>query len=613
MNNTQDKLFTQNQAETSLYKAILSCKGAFWIIFFFSCLINVLVMVMPIYTMQILDRVVTSQSVETLLLLTIIAFVATLTMILLEGVRSMILQKIGDWLESSLSSELIQKALAFTLINPAMSGSQVLRDISSVRGFISGPILVALFDAPWAVLFFIMMMIINMKIALIAFLGIIFLVLLAFLSEKTLGKKMKMINELQVRNYSEMEMAIKNAEIVESMGMGASMVRLWTRKNKLVNEIQDQTNFVYTILSSSMKLLKVVLSTFILAGGIYFSLSTGQHVGGILACSMLMGRVMAPIDVLIQSSKVITATRASYARLQSVLINIPIRDSAMKLPTPTGHISIDKLVYAPPGSQRMTLKGISAEILPGDCVGIIGPSGSGKSTLAKIMVGVWKASNGAVNLDGANVYTYNREDFGAHVGYVPQDIDLFNATIKSNIARLNDEIDANRVVKAAKIAGVHELILSLPNGYDTMVGPGGVTFSGGQKQRIALARAFYGDIKVLVLDEPNSNLDQQGEQSLINAIHYAKQSKITVIFTTHKTQMIGIGNKLMVMQDGLIASYGPTAQVVEAIQKQQQQYQNQQEKTDQNQEKKEEEKKPDEKTNLINTKEDSHQTISEEA
>jgi ATP-binding cassette subfamily B protein len=284
----------------------------------------------------------------------------------------------------------------------------------------------------------------------------------------------------------------------------------------------------------------------------------------------------------------------------------------MKLPTPTGHISIDKLVYAPPGSQRMTLKGISAEILPGDCVGIIGPSGSGKSTLAKIMVGVWKASNGAVNLDGANVYTYNREDFGAHVGYVPQDIDLFNATIKSNIARLNDEIDANRVVKAAKIAGVHELILSLPNGYDTMVGPGGVTFSGGQKQRIALARAFYGDIKVLVLDEPNSNLDQQGEQSLINAIHYAKQSKITVIFTTHKTQMIGIGNKLMVMQDGLIASYGPTAQVVEAIQKQQQQYQNQQEKTDQNHEKKEEEKKPDEKTNLMNTKEDSHQTISEE-
>jgi ATP-binding cassette subfamily B protein len=562
-----NNLFTGEQLKTSLYNAISSCKHAFWIIFFFSCLINILVMVMPIYTMQILDRVVTSQSTKTLLLLTIIAFVATSVMIFLEGIRSMILQKIGEWLESSLSKELIQKALAFTLINPNISGSQVLRDISTIRSFIGGQIIIALFDAPWAILFFIMMMLINIKIAIIGFFGILLLILLAYLTEKTLGKKMKIVNEFQVRNYSEMESAIKNAEIVESMGMSSSVVRLWNRKNKSVNDLQDQTNFLYTILSSMMKLLKIVLNTFILAGGIYFSLSSGQHVGGILACSMLMGRVMAPIDVLIQGSKMITSARASYARLQTILINIPIRDSAMKLPTPLGYISFDRVMFAPPGSQKLTIKSISFDVSPGDCLCIIGPSGSGKSTVAKLLSGIWRASNGSVKLDGADIYTYNREDFGEIAGYVPQDIELFNTSIKSNIARLSDEVDPHKVVRAAKIAGVHELILSLPNGYDTIVGQGGVTFSGGQKQRIALARAFYGDIKILILDEPNSNLDQAGEQSLMNAIYYAKQSKITVIFTTHKTQMIGISDKLMVMNDGLISAFGKTSEVVDFLQK----------------------------------------------
>ncbi len=567
MSNSNNNLYKEEEAKTSLYKAILSCKNAFWIIFFFSCFINVLVMVMPIYTMQILDRVVTSQSTNTLLLLTIIAFVATFSMIILEGIRSMILQKIGEWLEVSLSNELIQKALAFTVVNPNISGSQILRDISTIRSFVSGQIIIAIFDAPWAILFFFMMILINFKIAIIAFFGILLLILLAYLTEKTLGKKMKSLNEFQVRNYSEMENAIKNAEIVESMGMGPAIVRLWLRKNKVVNDLQDQTNFVHTFLSSLMKLLKIVLNTFILAGGIYFSLSSGQHVGGILACSMLMGRVMGPIDVLIQGSKMITASRAAYARLQNVLINIPLRNSSMKLPVPLGNIKLENVLFAPPGTQKATIKGVSFEIFPGECVGIIGQSGSGKSTIAKLLVGVWKASSGFVKLDGADVYTYNRDDFGNYIGYVPQDIELFNTSIKSNIARLSDEIDPHKIVKAAKIAGIHEFVLSLPNGYDTLVGPGGVTFSGGQKQRIALARAFYGDIKVLILDEPNSNLDQYGEQCLLNAINYAKQSKITTIFTTHKLQMIGISNKLMIMQDGLISAFGPTQDVIELMKK----------------------------------------------
>jgi ATP-binding cassette subfamily B protein len=230
---------------------------------------------------------------------------------------------------------------------------------------------------------------------------------------------------------------------------------------------------------------------------------------------------------------------------------------------------VDKAYFVPFGSNKPTIRGISFEIMPGDCVGVIGPSGSGKSTLTKLLVGVWQAGSGALKLDGADVYTYNREHFGKYIGYVPQDIELFNTSVKSNIARLSDEVDPNKVVKSAKIAGVHDLILSLPNGYDTIIGPGGVTLSGGQKQRIALARAFYGDIRVLVLDEPNSNLDQAGEQSLVNAIQYAKHMKITVIFTTHKLNMISITNKLLLMQDGMIGAFGDTQQVVDGLQKQQ--------------------------------------------
>ena len=561
-------------AETLLYKSLISCKKVFWFIFFFSCLTNILTMFMPIYTMQILDRVVTSGSVDTLILLTIITFTATLVMIIIEGCRSLVLQKIGEWLEKKMSPELVLKALALTCINPNTSGSQLLRDLSTIRGFVSGPILIAIFDTPWAILFFILMMIINFKIAIIALIGIVILALLAFLSELTLGKKMKMVNELQTRNYMEIEMAFRNAEIVEAMGMGPAMVRMWDRKSALANEMQDQTNFINTLLGSVTKLMKIVLNTFILAGGIYFSLSTKQPVGGILACSMLMGRVMGPIDILIGSSKMITAAKASYARIQNILVAVKTRDNSMQLPTPMGQVSVDRLIYMPPSTPgRPTIKGISFDVQKGDCVGVIGPSGSGKSTLAKLMVGVWKPVSGVIKLDGADVYTWNRDHFGAHVGYCPQDIELFSTSVKSNIARLSDEIDVHMVVKAAKIAGVHEFILTLPNGYETILGPGGLVLSGGQKQRIALARAFYGDIKLLVLDEPNSNLDQLGEQALMSAIQYARQNGITVIFTTHKFNMIGITNKLLVMQDGLVSSYGETNQIVAQLQQNQAQAQ----------------------------------------
>ncbi len=567
MYNAFDK---QRFTETLLYKSIISCKKIFWFVFFFSCAINILVMFMPIYTMQILDRVVTSGSVDTLILLTIITFIATIVMIALEGCRSLAMQKIGEWLEKTMSEELLHRAIASTILNPGGSGSQVLRDMGTIRSFVSGQAIIALFDIPWAIMFFILMLMINPTIAFIAFIGILLIIILAVFNEFATSKNLKLVNEMQVKNYAEIEAAIRNAEVVESMGMGKAIVRLWDEKNKKSCELQNKSNLLGTMINSISKLLRTVLNTFVLAGGIYISLSSQTTVGGILACSMIMGRVMAPIDIIISSSKMISGARVSYARLQSMLVNIQMRNQAMELPAPTGKIDVNQLVYAPYGSQKAILRGLSFSIPAGECVGVIGPSGCGKSTLMKLMIGVWKPVQGNVRLDGADVYTWNRDHFGDYVGYVPQDVEIFNASVKDNIARLIEKPDPAKVVHAAKIAGIHELILSFPNGYDTIIAPGQVMLSGGQKQRLALARAFYGDIKLLILDEPNSNLDQVGEQCLMNAIYYAKQKKITVVFTTHKMNMLSITDKILLIHEGMIATYNDRDIVLKQMADQQQ-------------------------------------------
>jgi len=336
--------------------------------------------------------------------------------------------------------------------------------------------------------------------------------------------------------------------------------------------MQNRSNLLGTIINSLSKLLRTVLNTFILAGGIYISLSSHTTVGGILACSMLMGRVMSPIDIIISQSKGISGARTAYGRIQNILVSLQLRNTAMELPAPLGKVTANQVFFSPQGSQRSTLKGVSFEINPGECVAVIGPSGCGKSTLMKLMVGVWRPSNGNIRLDGGDVYTWNRDHFGKFVGYLPQDIELFNVSIKANISRLSEIIDPMLVVLAAKMAGVHELILSLPNGYDTIIGygQGAVMLSGGQKQRIALARAFYGDMKFIVLDEPNSNLDQTGEQSLMMAIQMAKQQKQTVIFTTHKMNLLAIADKILVMQDGIVVSFGSRDEILGKMAAQQQ-------------------------------------------
>ncbi|KJV64211.1 ABC transporter family protein [Anaplasma phagocytophilum str. ApMUC09] len=305
-----------------------------------------------------------------------------------------------------------------------------------------------------------------------------------------------------------------------------------------------------------------VLQIAVIGVGAWLAIHGHKTAGGIIASSILMGRALAPFEASINTWKMLQSARISYRRLQTLLLAAPQRDQAMSLPAPRGAISLERVFFTPYGGMKPTIKGVSFVVEPGSSVGIIGVSASGKSTLVKLLVGVWKPISGVVRLDGADVYTWNREDFGRHVGYLPQDVELFNASIKTNIARMMPDADPEKVIKAAMIAGIHEMILQLPNGYDTIIGSGGVVLSGGQKQMLGLARAFYGDVKLLVLDEPNANLDGKAEANLMQALRYAKQRGITTFVVTHKVQLLNAVDQVVVMDDGMLSAMGSKDEIL---------------------------------------------------
>ena len=349
------------------------------------------------------------------------------------------------------------------------------------------------------------------------------------------------------------------------MGMVNYIVDDWAQKNDKNRAMQIKAQNRSNLISGITKFIRSVLQIAVIGIGAFLAVLGHKTAGGIIASSILMGRALAPFETSINTWKMLISARISYKRLQMLLVASPKREQTMSLPVPNGKVIFDRVFFTPYGSSKPTIKGVSFSVEVGDIVGVIGPSASGKSTIAKLLVGVWKPISGVVRLDGADVYTWNREDFGRYIGYLPQDVELFNAPVNVNIARMIPNPDPSSVIRAAQIAGVHELILSLPNGYDTLIGSNGLILSGGQKQMIGLARAFYGDVKLLVLDEPNANLDGNSEANLINALLYAKKSGITTFIMTHKVQLLSAVDKVLVMTDGMISGIGPRDEILSKI------------------------------------------------
>ncbi len=557
-------------SKTDLQAALSTCKGSFLSVGFFSLFVNFLMLVPSFYMLQVYDRVVGAGSESTLVMLTLILVLLLATMGSLEWVRSRIMVRISTRLDILLGGRLYDASFKQALYSGGMNASaQPLNDMTGLRQFLTGSGLFAFFDAPWLPIYLTVMFLFHPWYGWFTLICAIILVALAYANDRLTNQALKDANKENLAATAYTNKNLRNAEVVASMGMLPQLRRRWQEKNNRVLELQGVASDSAGSISAFSKTFRTLVQSLILALGAYLTLEHQISSGMMAAGSILVGRALAPIDLIIGTWKGFITAHGQYNRLNDMLQKIAAEPERMSLPAPHGEVSAEALVVTPPGAQQPVIRGMSFRVEPGESVGIIGPSGAGKSTLARALLGIWPATHGKVRLDGADIFSWKRDELGPHIGYLPQDIELFEGTISENIARFS-AIDPTAVVEAARIAGVHELILRLPQGYDTVIGASGGTLSGGQRQRIGLARAVYGKPKLMVLDEPNSNLDDQGEQALAAALQQLKAAGTTLFVITHRPSVLASVDKLMVLREGTLVLFGPRDQVLVQLQQAQQ-------------------------------------------
>ncbi len=558
--------------QNEVAQVLTSFKKTFRNIGVFSAVINMLMLMPAIYMLQLYDSVLTSRNEMTLLMLTLIMLGAYTFMGALEYVRSFVLIRVGAQLDMKLNKRVYTAAFEENLKQGNNNAGQALKDLTNLRQFLTGNALFAFFDAPWFPIYIFVIFMFHPALGVFALCGTTILFILAYINEKISHKPLAEANSMAVASTNVASNNLRNAEVIEAMGMLPNIQSRWYKLHSRFLNLQAEASEKAGIVTALSKSFTVALQSLMLGLGALLVLDNSITPGMMIAGSILLGRAIAPVQLLISVWKQIGSTRSAYERLTKLLEQNPAREAGMALPKPKGVISVENITAAPPGGKVPVIKGLTFSLAAGEVLGIIGPSGSGKSTLARLLVGVWPAAAGKVRLDGADVYLWNKDELGPHIGYLPQDIELFAGTVSENIARFG-EVNADKVILAAKRAGVHELILNMPSGYDTPLGDGGTGLSGGQKQRLGLARAMYDDPSLIVLDEPNSNLDDVGEQALLAAIIDLRKRGKTIVLITHRTSIISATNKLLLLHEGVAKMFGPTNQVIEALTQQQQQTQ----------------------------------------
>jgi ATP-binding cassette subfamily C exporter for protease/lipase len=546
-------------------QALLAFKSTFWTVGVFSAISNLLMLVPSLYMLQVYDRVLQSRNEITLLMLTLLMLGAYLLMAGLELVRSFVLVRVGARFDLTLNKRVYTAAFEQNLKQAGANAGQALQDLTSLRQFLTGNALFAFFDAPWFPIYLLVIFLFQPSLGVFALFGTAILVGLAYLNEKLTRAPLTEANAMAIAASGLATNNLRNAEVIESMGMLPNLINRWFKMHGQFLRLQAEASEKAGKIAAATKFVQVSLQSLVLGFGALLVLENKITGGMMIAASILVGRALAPVQQLIAVWKSWSSTRSAYDRLAKLLEVNPARPAGMPLPKPLGALTVEAVTAGPPGANLPILKNVSFAIAPGEVLGIIGPSGSGKSTLARLLVGVWPSAMGKVRLDGADIYAWSKGELGPNIGYLPQDIELFGGTVSENIARFG-EIDPDKVVLAAKRAGVHEMILHMPNGYDTLLGDGGAGLSGGQKQRIGLARAMYGDPSLIVLDEPNSNLDEIGETALVQAVRDLRQRGKTIVLITHRSSAIGATNKLLLMRDGTVQLFGPTDQVMAALQ-----------------------------------------------
>jgi len=552
---------TQTQPKTSELAAVLrSVLAPSWLaLAVFSLVINLMYLVPSIYMLQVYDRVLTSASETTLLLLTVIVVGLLFMLGALDGIRSRVLVRVSARIDLALQGRLFESLFAQALRRPGQAGTQALQDLAQLRQALTGQGLLVLLDLPWMPAYVAILFLFHPWFGWFAVVSALLLATLAVASERVTGKGLAEANRNEIAASHRTSLALRNAEVVTAMGMLPGVLARWLDVHAPAVGGQVRVSDRAGALTAISKALRITLQSLILGLGAWLTIKQEMTPGEMIAGTILLGRALAPIDQLTASWRGLMLGREAYRRLRELLASYPARPEPMRLPAPSGRVVADRVVVAT-DTGALILKGISLSVEPGELLGVIGPSAAGKSTLARALLGLMPLYGGSVRLDGAEIGQWSRGELGPYVGYLPQDIELFDGTLAENISRFGS-VDPERVVAAARRARVHELIVGLPNGYETPLGPAGVRLSPGQQQRIALARAVYGDPPLIVLDEPNSNLDDEGEQALAEALAELKAEGHALVIITHRPLLLQRADRIAVVRQGQLAQLGTREQV----------------------------------------------------
>jgi ATP-binding cassette subfamily C protein EexD len=545
---------------------IKEMKNTLWFVAILSMFINIFMLAQSLYMLQIYDRVVTSRSEETLLMITLILVVIFGFLFALDLLRNRIMLRISNRFDDFLASDTFKGMFDLAIKDPSRANTKALRDLSQIKQFISSPALTSFFDMPWTIVYVLILFAFHLWYGVFAVISVIILGIIIYLKEKTTRKKEEDVKSLNSYEYDKTQSYIENSEIIQAMGMKNEICTEYTNiHNKLIDQNTNATD-TSTTWSVTTKYLRMMFQSLILGTGAYLVIQMELTGGMIIAGSLILGRVLAPLDVLTNQWKMVILARQAYNDLQKFSEELPKPKDNMDLPTPTGVIEIENAIVIPPKSKNAILKSINLEINKGTIVSIIGDSASGKSSLIRAILGIWPLANGKVMFDKIDINQWDREKLGVHIGYLPQDVELFDGTVAQNIARMKD-VESESVIAAAKLCDAHDLIVSLPDGYNTQIGRRGLALSGGQRQRIALARAVYGNPKIVVLDEPNSNLDDRGDLALVKTMQRLQSAGVTVILVTHKPNILKYTNQIVILKDGQISNNMSTREFFEKLSK----------------------------------------------
>ncbi len=519
----------------------------------FSFFINVLALTFPIYMLQIYSRVLMSKSIPTLVLITAVALAALAVLTVLAFLRTRILAHAGVEIGKKMSPIVLSAMVKGASETDPSKFSRGLSDVTMIRNFLGGTPITVLFDIPWTPIYILVVFFMDPILGMVGVVGALGIVFLALWNERICREPINQANAVSGETNRFIAACLRNAPVVRGMGMITGVMKRVTNIDDRVADLQMTASTRSGLMLALSTGFRLVLQVAIYGIGAYLAIIGECNAGVMIASSIIIGRALSPVEKGISSWKMMVESYGAYKRLD-VLFEEIREEAPMELPAPVGELRLENVSLRL--ADRTVLQGISFGLAPGQSLGIIGPSAAGKSTLCRLLLGVWKPSAGSVRLDGADVYTWNQEMLGPYIGYLPQDVELFNGTLSENIARMGD-VDPDKVVEAAKLAQVHEMILKLPKGYDSRIEEGAAILSGGQKQRIGLARALYGSPKFLILDEPNSNLDEAGDKALHECLAALQQSKVTVIIVSHKPGILATVNKVLVLQEGRMQIFGP--------------------------------------------------------